>query len=163
MTKVREVLQAIRGRLQNHPRDRRSEHERGAALVEAAFVMPFLLVLVLGAVDFGLMINQGTLVNNATREGAREGMFGSDAARIEARVREAALELEPSDLTVNVSCKAPDGTPCAGVDFDSEWEPGGTVIVETLYTYHYITPITGLVGLGPTQQLSSDIEMRIEG
>lgn len=137
--------------------------ERGATLVEAAFVLPLILVLVLGVVDYGFMINRGTLVNNATREGAREAVFGSDAATIEARVREAALGLDSADLTVTVTCKAPDGTDCAGVDYDAEWEPGGSVIVRTDYVYHYLTPITNLIGLGSTAQLGSDVEMRIEG
>lgn len=140
-----------------------SSRERGAALVEAAFVIPFLLVLVLGVVDYGFMINRGTLLNNATREGAREGMFGSDAATIEARIRDAAGALDQADLSVTVTCKSADGTPCPGVSFDSEWEPGGSVIVETQYTYHYITPIAPMIGFGPSHQLKSDIEMRIEG
>lgn len=131
--------------------------------METAFALPLILLLVLGVVDFGLMINRGTLVNNATREGAREGVFGSDEDTIEARVREAAVTLDQSDITVTVTCKAPDGTPCAGVNFDTEWEPGGSVIVETGYTYHFITPITNLIGLGDTQGLRSEIEMRIEG
>ena len=137
--------------------------ERGAALVEFAFVLPLLLILVLGVIDFGLMINQGTLVNNASREGAREGIFGSDAATIEARVRAAALGIDPADLTVIVGCKAPDGTSCPGVSYDAEWEPGGTVVVQTQYTYRFLTPITSLVGMGSSQQLGYDIEMRIEG
>ena len=144
-------------------RGRSGRGEQGATLVEAAFVIPLILVLVLGVVDFGMMINNSTLLNNATREGAREGVFGSDASTIEARVREAAVGLKQADLTVSVTCKTPDGALCAGVDFDSEWEPGGTVVVDTTYTYHYLTPITTLVGLGETSELESDIEMRIEG
>lgn len=125
--------------------------------------MPLLLVLVLGVVDFGLMINRGTLIHNATREGAREGIFGSDAATIEARVKAAAVGLDPADITVTVDCRAADGTPCPGVSYDTEWESGGTVIVDTQYTHQFITPITSLIGLGSTQQLGADVEMRIEG
>ena len=139
-----------------------TRRERGSALVEAAVVMPFVLVLVLGLVDFGLMINRGTLANNATREAAREAMFGADEAAIEARVIEAASDLDPADLTVTVTCKTPDGSLCIG-DYDDEREPGGAVIVHTQYTYHYITPITNLLGLGSTLELQSQIEMRLEG
>lgn len=141
----------------------RSHRERGAALVEFAFVLPLLLVLVLGVIDFGLMINRGTLIHNATREGAREAIFGTDEATIEARVRNAAIGLDPADIVITVECKAPDGTPCAGASYDTEWEAGGTVIVETEYTYHFLTPITRLIGLGSTQELRADVEMRIEG
>ncbi|MFZ0015427.1 MAG: TadE/TadG family type IV pilus assembly protein [Acidimicrobiia bacterium] len=44
----------------------RDGRERGATLVEVAFVLPLILVLVLGVVDYGFMINRGSLVNNAT-------------------------------------------------------------------------------------------------
>jgi len=36
------------------------------------------------------------------------------------------------------------------------------VIVEVNYDYEYITPIVGMLGMGPTA-LSSTVEMRIEG
>lgn len=139
------------------------ERERGAALVEMALVLPLLLMLALGVVDFGLMINQTTLISNAAREGAREAAFGSDEDAIEARVRETASLLNQSDLTVSVTCAGADGTACAGVDYDTEWESGGAVIVSVEYTYHMITPLVGLLGIGPDEQLASEITMKIEG
>jgi len=141
---------------------RRSD-QRGAALVEAAFVIPLLLLLVLGVVEYGFMVNRGTLLNNAAREGAREAVFGSSESEIAQRVRDASPNLEQADLTVTVTCKAPDGTPCPGADYDAEWEPGGSAIVRVDYLYHFITPLTGLVGLGSTIDLTADVEMRIEG
>ena len=140
----------------------RRRPERGGALVEAALVLPLLLMLALGAVDFGFMINRDTLINNAAREGAREGMFGGDAAAIEARVRDVAAVLEQSDLTVTVTCEQPDGSACPGVDYDTERQAGGAVIVTVDYDYHFITPLVGLIGVGPTEQLSGDSKMRIE-
>ena len=125
-------------------------------------VLPLLLILVLGVIDFGYLINRHTLINNAAREGAREAMFGADTATIEDRVREAAAILDQADLTVTITCMTPGGTPCPGVSYDDEWEPGGAVIVEVNYDYEYITPIVGMLGMGPTQLLSS-VEMRIEG
>jgi len=64
---------------------------------------------------------------------------------------------------VTVTCKAASGTPCPGADYDAEWEPGGTAIVRVDYEYQFITPITGVVGLGSTIDLTADVEMRIEG
>lgn len=142
---------------------KQASRERGAALVEAAMVIPILVLLILGVVDFGLMVNRGTLINNAAREGAREAIFGSPENDIETRVRDAASSLDQSDITVTVTCAAPDGTPCPGVSYDDEWAPGDSVIVTVDYEYHYITPITSLLGLGSTQDLTADVEMRIEG
>lgn len=47
--------------------------ERGQSVLEAALVLPFLLLLVAGIVDFGGAFNQYIMVTNAAREGARYG------------------------------------------------------------------------------------------
>jgi Flp pilus assembly protein TadG len=45
--------------------------DRGAAAVELALVLPVLLTLVLGIVDFGFAFNAKIAVTQAAREGAR--------------------------------------------------------------------------------------------
>ena len=49
---------------------RRGGGDRGAVLVEAAFVLPILVVLVMGIIDFGFVFNDWISV----RQGARDGM-----------------------------------------------------------------------------------------
>jgi Flp pilus assembly protein TadG len=58
------------GRLQFFPFIR---SKRGQALIEFAFILPFLLVIVGGIVDFGLAFFVGQVIENAAREGARAG------------------------------------------------------------------------------------------
>ncbi len=54
--------------------------ERGQAMVEFALVLPFLLALLCGIIDFGwLYYNQITL-NNAAREGARYAVIHYDSS-----------------------------------------------------------------------------------
>ena len=54
--------------------------EKGQAMVEFALVLPFLLALLCGIIDFGwLYYNQITL-NNAAREGARYAVIHYDPA-----------------------------------------------------------------------------------
>jgi hypothetical protein len=48
-------------------------NKRGQALIEFAFILPFLLVIVGGIVDFGLAFFVGQVIQNAAREGARAG------------------------------------------------------------------------------------------
>jgi Flp pilus assembly protein TadG len=45
--------------------------ERGAALVEFALVLPLLLVVIAGIVDFGFLFQRYEVLTNAAREGAR--------------------------------------------------------------------------------------------
>ncbi len=52
-------------------RRRRSAHRRGAATVEAAFVLPMLITLMLGVWEVGRMVQVNQILVNAVREGAR--------------------------------------------------------------------------------------------
>lgn len=62
--------------------------ERGSALVELALVLPLLLVVIAGIVDFGFAFQRFEVVANAAREGARLGTkpnYGTDS--IKTRIR----------------------------------------------------------------------------
>ena len=48
--------------------------ERGAALVELAIVLPFLLLLLMGMIEFGLLFYNQQVLTNSSREGARAGI-----------------------------------------------------------------------------------------
>ncbi len=80
--------------------------ERGANLVEAALVIPLLLLLLTGVIDMGRAYYTYITVINAAREGARYGVSHySDHAGIQARVRsEAALsnvDLSAATITID--------------------------------------------------------------
>ncbi|OWY61653.1 hypothetical protein B7486_62650 [cyanobacterium TDX16] len=54
--------------------------ERGAALVEMALVLPVLLVVLTGIIDFGLVLSDQISLRQGVREGARQAVvadFGS--------------------------------------------------------------------------------------
>ena len=69
--------------------------ERGATAVEFAFIVPLLIVLVLGIAEFGRAFQvQGTL-SAAAREGVRLMALQNDPAAARAAVRNAAASLEP--------------------------------------------------------------------
>lgn len=61
--------------------------ERGSVLVEFALVVPILLVIFAGIVDFGLMMQRREVVTNAAREGARIAVLpGYGTADVQDRV-----------------------------------------------------------------------------
>jgi Flp pilus assembly protein TadG len=62
---------------------------RGSVAVEMALVAPFLLLLVLGCVEWGFFFFVENVVVNSAREAARAGSIAPDAGSIEARAREA--------------------------------------------------------------------------
>lgn len=141
---------------------RTRKSQRGAAALEFALVMPILVVLVFGVVDFGLMINSQAVFANASRDAARAGSFFATSSEIEAVVTsEAAYLPTVSGITTQVACRKP-GSPGAACtsSYDSERESGGTVIVTITYTHNWLTP--ALLGLPNTSVITKRSEMRIE-
>lgn len=121
-------------------RIRRNGSDRGAAAVELALVLPILLLLICGIVDFGrLYFTQITLTDGA-REGARvlalEGATGSGftatqaATDAETRVQDAVSGVDGAVSVTSGVCT--DGQPV-------------TVTASTDFTF--ITPLPDLAGL----------------
>lgn len=135
----------------------RATRDRGAAAVEFALVLPLLLILVFGIIDFGFMVNRASLINNAARDGAREGSLHGTKSEV-AAVATAALGGVPG-ATVAVTCKKPDASAC-GVNYDAAIASGGTTVVTITYVHEMITPIGYL--FGDSLELSRKVEMRIE-
>jgi len=83
---------------------------RGAALVEFALIVPLLLLLVLGIIEFGvLMMHQLTLVQVA-REGSRHASLGRPVAEIEQRITNTAGALPNHEaLQIDLSWSSNDG------------------------------------------------------
>jgi Flp pilus assembly protein TadG len=48
--------------------------QRGAAVVEFAFVLPLLLVILFGIIEFSFLLYDKAMLTNASREGARVGI-----------------------------------------------------------------------------------------
>ena len=63
--------------------------ERGTALVEAAIIIPILLLIAAGIFEFGRAFQTWQVLTNAAREGARMSVLPQgDASAIEAGVRQ---------------------------------------------------------------------------
>ena len=99
------------------PRRLTGRRDRGAAAVEMALVMPLLILMVMGIIDFGRIFNGQIQLSQAAREGARiaalgtPGSFTVDTAR--ARTK-AALTNPALQGTPQWTCTATTG--CINVD-----------------------------------------------
>jgi Flp pilus assembly protein TadG len=83
--------------------------ERGASAVEFGLMLPILLILVLGIMEFGHAFQvQGTL-SAAAREGARAMALRNDTAQAKDAVRQAASALDPdiTDAQISISAVCP--------------------------------------------------------
>jgi Flp pilus assembly protein TadG len=137
------------------------ERQRGAAMVEMAIILPLLLLLVFGIIEFSVMFYDKAMLTNASREGARLGVLFNHPddipnADIEARVREYAeahvISFDGNSQLVITVNREPDG--------DMRFL---TVTVNYGYGYLVIDNIVGLFGgsLDPIN-LSAVTVMRME-
>lgn len=96
--------------------------ERGAALVEAAILLPLIVILIFGLIAFGRAYNAKVTATHAAREGVRvlaitrDNMAGEDAAKA------AAASLNPSLLTVTSTMCDPGNPTSLTVDYQLTYD-----------------------------------------
>jgi Flp pilus assembly protein TadG len=115
---------------------------RGAAAVELAIVLPVLVLIMVGCVDFGRFLYYGIVVTNAAEEGATYGSLNPPAnfgvsgsgtsAAWEAKVQDVAIKEAPG-LRMN-GADAPINT----VTVDPGYTTSGVVQVTVSYTFQTI-------------------------
>ena len=148
---------------------------RGQAIVELAFVLPLILIFILGIIEFGIIFYNKAMVTNASREGARAGMtYQADSGtywtvpEMEAAVRAAVTRyLQAKLITFG-------GTPIWVTDpiirtghspGDPDWPTfnviGGTVDVTVTYTHTFLA-FPRIAGLGNNIDLDARTIMRLE-
>jgi len=116
--------------------------ERGQALIEAMFVIPFVLALILLILDFGIALDRREVIVHAVREGARAAANGDDMGQIQA----AAVDQSEGNLTpdkVSVCYRDDNGNGYLGDVNDS-------VRVSIDHRYDMLTGGTSWLGV-PTQ------------
>jgi Flp pilus assembly protein TadG len=143
----------------------RVRSQAGAELVEFALVLPMLLLVFAGIVDFGLLLQRQQVVTNAAREGARIAILpGYSQADVEARVTAFVHEgLNNDSLTPSTTLTVGpvDPPPADGPVFDV-----ARVQVTLPSTYMILGPIVSLAGGSgesfTTINLTATSTMRIE-
>lgn len=123
-------------------------NRKGQAAVEMALVLPLLLLILLGILEFGRILSGWMVISNASREGARAAALGSTNTVIEQRIDDASATLNLEDIIVTVT---PSGTRLRGT----------SVKVHVHYTIELITPFIGAI-VGDPLQMDSETTMRVE-
>lgn len=117
----------------------------GTAALEFGLVLPLLLVVLLGIVDYGHIYFTRLTMSNAAREGARVGVTLPEAEAQTAAVAAAQSYLSRAGVSAAVAASAP-----------SDSNPTVTVTIT-------IDPFDPLIGLVPTpDQLAVSTSMRWE-
>lgn len=152
---------------------RRLLGERGANLVEFAIVLPVLITIVFGIVEFGFAFNTYLELRSGSREGARlaavnnecntsaSGCAGTADAQRDALIADTRTRLtglaSSSDIGVDIifpgEIAAPDGTT------ENDDDVGDDVAV---CVYYQLDSVTGLFPFLNNKWLTSSAIMRIE-
>ncbi len=138
---------------------RRLHGERGQSLVELAFVLPLLLVIVCAVAEFGFMISDEITLVHAAHDGARAGSAPGCNLDTTCETNNATTQANQA-LSSTTSC----GSPTASVPSIS-----GTpqqITVKVACTYTPVTPLGGLLALiggsfGATIPLKASTTMRV--
>ena len=130
---------------------RRFLEQRGASAVELALLLPVLLTIVLGIVEFGYAFNQQISLSQAAREGARYyAIHATDGTYSSTKLTQTAQTAAPTVIGLSATA-----TPSSGC-------PAGTLV--TVTTSRSYSSLTGWFNfLGPTITLQGKAAMRCGG
>jgi TadE-like protein len=117
---------------------------RGAALVEFVIVVPLLLLLVLGIMEFGMVMHDYIMLAQGAREGARTAAIGRPVREIQKRVMEASLPGVSGDMVQVTSYDPSNGGWVSVADKQSGLEnsvPSDGIVRVTIkdYPHHMVT------------------------
>lgn len=125
--------------------------QQGQALVELALVLPILLMLLFGIIEFGRIYGAYMVISNLSREGARYGVVGHDDSQIQYFIISQRAWLDESKLTEGVSISPP----------YAERDKGGSLGVTIDYPVDLLMPIIADILPNPVN-LSVQCFMRVE-
>jgi Flp pilus assembly protein TadG len=123
--------------------------QKGQALVEMAFILPLLLMVLFGIIDFGRVFHAYLTLDHAGREGARLASLQGDNSDIQTRINSTATGLDTGKLIVSLD------------PIDKSKRLSGTdVTVKLTYTIDFLTPFIN--SLAKPITLTDTTVMRVE-
>lgn len=123
-------------------------NQRGAALVEAAIIIPILLLIAVGIFEFGRAYQTWQVLTNAAREGARisvtpSGTVDNVTAAVKAYMQNGALEnFDTATVTVDRAVPFVAGTPGAPT--------ASRISIQYPFEFIMLQPMVQLVAPGST-------------
>lgn len=128
------------------------KRENGQSAVEFVLVLPILLLIVCGILDFGWLFYNQLSVENACREGARVGCVNAQDAQLDQIVTDKVEAILPKNLkSVVVDSKLTNPT--------SPLE--GDLKVNVKAEMNTLTPVLGVI-YGKTKELSYTVTIKTE-
>lgn len=147
---------------------KRSSRSRGQSLVEFALILPAMLLILAGILDFGFMLNTRITLINGTREAARWAVTEKNVLNIPSEFSNSTGHLAVnlpglkwSDVSYTAKCVTSAGV-VNGCDFVANGQPNAVrndlIRLSTNYVYHSFFASF----FGTTVTLSTQVQMVLE-
>jgi Flp pilus assembly protein TadG len=142
-------------------------NEKGAAVVEFAVVLPLLLLIVFGIVEFSFLLYNQAMLTNAAREGARYGITISPR-KTDTEIKDVVRSYcenylvtfksgSPTPLAPIVKVNGSEANPADGMTSVED-----RVTVEVTYDYDFLILPSFITTLGVKKTLFASATMRAE-
>lgn len=132
----------------------RIRNEQGQSVVEFAIVLPILLIIIGGIIDFGWVYSNQLSLNNCAREGARYAVVHATEQDAGQKIREKVLALATDTIK---------DTMTVDITFTNISNPEeGDVIIQVRSNIPVLTPIVGVFFENQQIGLVSRVVMRVE-
>lgn len=136
---------------------KKKNSQSGIAFVEFAIVLPLLLLITFGIIEFGLLMFNKQVITNASREAARAGIVASAPRLTNNEIISIANNYCGNYLVTFGSPANPTTTP---IPLDGTTNFGDRLQVTVQYPYSFLIP--SLLGMPNTLNISATTTMRYE-
>ena len=130
------------------------KNEKGQAFVELAIVLPLLLMILCGIIDYGWIFTNQNTIDHCAREGARYAIIHAEDSGAITEITNYTKALAPSNISNSL---------IVTVTFTNPSFPRlGDVTVLVNRDTEALTPIAGIFTTGQTINLTSSCTMKVE-
>src|ERR671922_78922 len=130
------------------------KREEGAAAIEFALLLPLLMLILFGIIEFGLVLYNQEVITNASREGARYGIvIGSP------RPTTGQIQGVVNTYLTNAGLKTGNATVSVA---GAQGASGSDLTVAVAYPYNFLVLSNLVPGIGSNLALSATTVMKLE-
>lgn len=134
------------------------QSQSGAAAIEFAIILPLLVMLVFGIIEFSIAFFDKSVITNASREGARRGILFDDPRPSEAEIANEVNTYIASNL-ITFGSPSPASTAVTGGACATT---GNMLTVSVTYQYNYLVIPEFVTGIAGPLNMNATTVMRCE-
>ena len=132
-------------------------NQRGVAAIEFALILPVLVLLLLGIIEFSLALYDKAVITNASREGARAGIVFSDPPMTDGEISSVVTSYCQNRMITFGSA-----TQVTTTVLREGTSSGDDLTVRVQYQYQFLAVPKFVTGLAGGVQLAAQTVMRME-